>query len=528
MSKQIKIASVKLGENYRKEIDEKSIDELIESIKSVGLLQPITVREIKNDEFILIAGFRRFRAHVKMKAETIEATILTIDEEQARTASLIENIQRENPHAMDEGEAFYEMSTNKTPEQIAKQLGVSVNYVVKRIQLVQLIDPVKKMFYQNKISLNIAIEFAKLQPKQQKEIFEEYSQPEGKTKIFDKSLREFKRYVENNFVTNLSKALFDKSDAKLFEKAGSCLDCKKRTGANKNLFDDIDPKEDICLDSSCFITKNKNFVVAMFNEAKKEHKNLVFATSKYYIGNDDLMSSIGDDKIKKNVNIENLKTKPTEHCQPVMVLDAGGKFGKVLFLDLTETNTKKKAEDMKPAEIVQNVKARLKRGEQLDRQKIHDLVKEKIEQHPIYSAKEKFSTKERSTVFEKTLVDFFIAKNADYSISDKVQKLAGFRVDIETFERFMKLPINIREQINIVVMFNNLKKYSVEQDYSKNFHLTILALANRLGIKTKEIIDAQNEVAAKRQERANNQINKIKSSEKQEAKKPTAKKTVKK
>ena len=94
----------------RKDFDKEALQELSESIKRHGLLQPIVVIE-KDDGYLLVAGERRLRAHKLAGFETIKAVIadVAIDETKLRELALIENIQRENLNAMELAHSYDEL-----------------------------------------------------------------------------------------------------------------------------------------------------------------------------------------------------------------------------------------------------------------------------------------------------------------------------------------------------------------------------------------------------------------------------------
>mgnify|MGYP001403508554 FL=1 len=91
----------------RKYFNQKSLDELAESIKEKGILQPITIKSIDDDYFELIAGERRLRAAKILKLETVPAYIIKVDSEVEKLElALIENIQRNDLNAIEEAEAY--------------------------------------------------------------------------------------------------------------------------------------------------------------------------------------------------------------------------------------------------------------------------------------------------------------------------------------------------------------------------------------------------------------------------------------
>ncbi|KAA6331240.1 putative chromosome-partitioning protein ParB, partial [termite gut metagenome] len=85
----------------RREFDEGTLQELADSIVEIGVIQPITLRKVSDDEYQIIAGERRYRASQKAGLSAIPAYVRTADDENMMEMALIENIQREDLNAME-------------------------------------------------------------------------------------------------------------------------------------------------------------------------------------------------------------------------------------------------------------------------------------------------------------------------------------------------------------------------------------------------------------------------------------------
>lgn len=96
----------------RQKIDENNLNELIESIKTHGLIQPIVVRSGKDDNFEIIAGERRWLACKKAGLEQVNVIIKKYNDLEASAVALIENIQREDLNAVDEANAYKKLMDN--------------------------------------------------------------------------------------------------------------------------------------------------------------------------------------------------------------------------------------------------------------------------------------------------------------------------------------------------------------------------------------------------------------------------------
>ena len=124
----------------RREFTEEKIKELAESIKQNGLLQSITVRDIGNGFYELIAGERRLRAIKYLQYAKTKAIVKELTDEQMATLALIENIQREELTPIEEAHAYQELlRINKlTQDELAKSLGKTQATVANKLRLLKL------------------------------------------------------------------------------------------------------------------------------------------------------------------------------------------------------------------------------------------------------------------------------------------------------------------------------------------------------------------------------------------------------
>lgn len=141
----------------RKTFDDKALEELAESIKVHGVVQPIIVKKTIKGYYI-IAGERRTRASKLAGLKTIPAIIRDFNDEEMMEIALIENIQREDLNPIEEAEAFSKiLSTNNiTQEEAAKKFGKSRSYVTNLLGLLNLPSKVKDYVKENKISMSHA------------------------------------------------------------------------------------------------------------------------------------------------------------------------------------------------------------------------------------------------------------------------------------------------------------------------------------------------------------------------------------
>lgn len=132
--------------------DEK-IAELAQSIRTHGLLQPITVRK-KDDKYELIAGERRLRAAIYLEMKEIPAIIKDFSDTETASLALIENLQRENLTAIEEARAYKELidMIGLTQESLAQRLGKGQSTVANKLRLLHLTESVQRALEDRKIT----------------------------------------------------------------------------------------------------------------------------------------------------------------------------------------------------------------------------------------------------------------------------------------------------------------------------------------------------------------------------------------
>ncbi|NDI36939.1 nucleoid occlusion protein [Chengkuizengella sediminis] len=128
----------------REVFDEDKIDELCQTIKTHGVIQPIVVR-VRDSKFEIIAGERRFRAVKKLSLETIPAIIKEYNDSQAASIALIENLQREGLTSIEEAIAYQKLIEihQLTQESLAQRIGKSQSTIANKLRLLNLSEPVK-------------------------------------------------------------------------------------------------------------------------------------------------------------------------------------------------------------------------------------------------------------------------------------------------------------------------------------------------------------------------------------------------
>ncbi len=134
--------------------DDDKIDELCQTIKTHGIIQPIVVRLALDNKYEIIAGERRWRAVKKLGMETISAIVKEYNDAQTASISLIENLQREGLTAIEEAIAYQKLIEiyNLTQESLAQRLGKNQSTIANKIRLLNLPQSIQDELLKRKIT----------------------------------------------------------------------------------------------------------------------------------------------------------------------------------------------------------------------------------------------------------------------------------------------------------------------------------------------------------------------------------------
>jgi len=241
--------------NPRRTFEETKLQELAESIRHHGFIQPVTVRP-NTDGFELVAGARRYRAAQLAELFSIPARIVEIDDAQALEWQLVENSQRVDVHPYEEARGFQRLldMPGYDAATLVEKSGKSASHIYARLSLLQLIPSVADAFSQERITATHANLIARLPQESQAEAYQQCWRKDWQEKeahlLPAKSLS---AWIQANLYLSLADAPFDREDPTLNPAAGACVTCPRRSGYNTSLFADV--QGDQCLDGPCFQTK---------------------------------------------------------------------------------------------------------------------------------------------------------------------------------------------------------------------------------------------------------------------------------
>jgi ParB family chromosome partitioning protein len=260
------------GLNDRKVFDPVKLNELAESIKTHGILQNLTVRKNgKPNHYELAIGERRLKAATIAGLSEVPCIVKELSDTEFKEVMLIENVQREDIHPLDECDSFLRLSELLTEQQISLQVGKSLKYIHERLALNNLAPKSKELFRSGTMQLGHALILCVFKKEHQNKAILEVIQQEKGFQYFNHP-QDLKDYMNQRILCGLSEAVFDVNDEQLVPKAGACNNCPKQSSANTELFACV-TTEAKCMDQKCFINKT-NVFVALQNKSLLAQFNL--------------------------------------------------------------------------------------------------------------------------------------------------------------------------------------------------------------------------------------------------------------
>ena len=142
----------------RVDFDDESMEELATSIQKIGVIQPITVRELENGKYQIVAGERRYRASLMAKLSAIPAYVKTVEDEDVMEMALVENIQREDLNAIEIALTYQKLinSQSLTQEQLSERVGKKRATIANYMRLLKLPAEVQMGIKDKKIDMGHA------------------------------------------------------------------------------------------------------------------------------------------------------------------------------------------------------------------------------------------------------------------------------------------------------------------------------------------------------------------------------------
>ena len=177
----------------RREFDETAMQELAASIQNMGIIAPITLRQVAPDRYQIIAGERRWRASQRAGLKTIPAYIRTVEDENVMELALVENIQREDLNAIEIALAYEHLAetTGMTQEKISERVGKSRTAVTNYMRLLKLPAQIQMSLKNHEIDMGHARALLALNdPTAQLEVFNEFKKDKISVRKIEEMVKE--------------------------------------------------------------------------------------------------------------------------------------------------------------------------------------------------------------------------------------------------------------------------------------------------------------------------------------------------
>ncbi len=208
----------------RKDMSPEALEELAESIKSQGVIQPIVVRKVDAEKYEIIAGERRWRASQIAQLDKVPCIVKQVPDESAVAIALIENIQREDLNAMEEAIALQRLleEFELTHQQTADAVGKSRASVSNLLRLNSLNEPVKRLLEYGDIDMGHARALLAIEGEEQTNLARLVASKEMTVReterLVNKALnpaKEAEKPTKDHDVTRLEQQLIEKLGAKV-------------------------------------------------------------------------------------------------------------------------------------------------------------------------------------------------------------------------------------------------------------------------------------------------------------------------
>lgn len=264
--------------NPRKTFGDSDLNELAESIKAQGVLQPILLRPLDNGKYEIVYGERRYKASLMTEMVTIPAVVRELSDCQALEFAITENLQRKEVSSMEEAIAYKQLTENNGYDiaLLMARFGKSESYIRSRLRLNSLIGEFAELLLKEDINLNTALELCKYSIETQTDICKDhYSTDNYYQSWLGKRQKEVVELIERNYSSNLEDYFFDKS---------ACFDCKFNSNTH-TLFGNADTCGK-CLNFSCLKRKNVDYIVERAIETHESNPELALARNEYNYSED--------------------------------------------------------------------------------------------------------------------------------------------------------------------------------------------------------------------------------------------------
>lgn len=201
----------------RKNFDDDSLEELANSIKADGVIQPIVVRKV-NDKYEIIAGERRFRASKLAGLEKVPVVVKNVTDRKARELALVENIQREDLNPIEEAISLKTLMEEYklTQQELSDIIGKSRSYIANNLRLLNLSDYIKEYLIRGELSPSQGRTLLSLETEEERtKYLDKLLVKEVNIRDVEKKAKQSKNKNEDIFIKDICERLTEVLDAKV-------------------------------------------------------------------------------------------------------------------------------------------------------------------------------------------------------------------------------------------------------------------------------------------------------------------------
>lgn len=345
------------SDNRRRPISKASVESLARSMKKDGVLQPIVVRPhpTRRGRWEIRAGERRWHAARLAGFTEIPAIVRTLDDQSALSVTIAENLQRENLHPLEEA-ATIQLAFDRGYDikSVAASLGKSEQYVAKRASLSRLSKSWKaEILRPDSQAGRLTVPHLELIARLPTETQDHLAENDFQTVLGRgfPTVAELRRLLDGG-LQSLRAMPWPLDDDTLDPKAGSCLNCPKRSCRQPLLFDGEEAgdngkpsKTDRCLDPACFARKQTAWVLRCETTLRQQHPDLRLIQVSYGRLTEMAEKAFGD---RLTHVYQPRIVKPSDkRATPVMQVD-GPKAGALVHVDLGDKSADRNGKAQRP------------------------------------------------------------------------------------------------------------------------------------------------------------------------------------
>ncbi|HEX8146311.1 MAG TPA: ParB/RepB/Spo0J family partition protein [Pyrinomonadaceae bacterium] len=233
----------------RTSFDEERLEQLAQSIRANGIIQPLLVRRLSGDKYQLVAGERRWRAAQRAGLHRVPCVVKEIPEDKMLELALIENIQRQELNAIEEAQAYKRLieTLGLTQEMVAQRVGRDRTFITNYLRLLRLPEDIQRMVEAEQLSMGHARALLGVdEPEIQRKMAKEVSEKGLSVRQTERAIKRIVEGEETETVTTIKedpnfKAAEDKLRRKLSSKVHILVNQKSNGGKIEiEFFDDND------------------------------------------------------------------------------------------------------------------------------------------------------------------------------------------------------------------------------------------------------------------------------------------------